>query len=431
MRLTHLSLSNFRNFSRLDLEIPSGAIVFLGSNAQGKTSLLEAIFYLAAFESFHAAHDRQLVNFLSARDQLAVARIVGEFHLDPPSTRRKPKQRLEVRLILDSSSGSNNSLSRYGGNGAARLRKEILIDEVKCKISEALGHFNAVLFLPQMLQVIDGPPEERRRYLNLALSQVNPQHALALHEYNQVVSQRNALLKALFERGANASTAGGELDYWDERLCDYGAQIIFDRVQLIRELEYLATRTHHELTRGQEVLRLDYRPSFEPLPRQSNQFMLGLDTPLDRSHLSKDKIQSEFTRELATLRNDEIFRGMTTIGPHRDELRFLSNGIDLGTYGSRGQVRTTMLSMKLAEADWIKEKTGQTPVMLLDEVLAELDPGRRLDLLERLSSRGQVLLTTTDLDLFSQPFLSHAQLWQVHSGRIQEYTIPNLDPPVL
>jgi DNA replication and repair protein RecF len=426
MRLTYLSLENFRNFARLDLDVPGGATVFLGSNAQGKTSLLEAVFYLAAFESFHAAHDRELVNFLSARDPLTVGRIVAEYQSEILTPGRKKNNRLEIRLILENKTGNAG-----GQNGAPRLRKEILVDGVKRKIGEAYGHFNAVLFLPQMLNVIDGSPDDRRRYLNLALSQVNPAYAQALQEYNQIVTQRNALLKALFERGVSASTASGELDYWDERLCFYGAKIIYERIQTIHDLERVATRIHHELTRGQEVLRLDYCPSYEPLPQQTNQFLLGLETPADRSHLSQEKIQAGFAQELAGLRKEEISRGMTTIGPHRDELRFLSNGIDLGSYGSRGQVRTTMLSMKLAEVDWMEQKTGQVPVLLLDEVLAELDPDRRFDLQERISSREQVLMTTTDLDLFSRTFLSKARLWRVDSGRIEEHFIPDLDNTIV
>lgn len=415
MRLTHLSLSNFRNYARLDLEVPSGSVVFVGSNAQGKTSLLEAVYYLAAFESFHATHDRQLVNFLSAREPLAVARIVAEFQRAEHGLVSEKNHRLEVRLILEAN----------GANGTTRLRREVLADGVTKKISEALSWFNAVLFLPQMLQVVDGAPDDRRRYLNMALSQVHPQHAAALSEYNQVLSQRNALLKNLNERGTSGSMAGSELAYWDERLCLHGAQVIHERIRAVLELESLATRQHHELTRRQEVLRLDYRPSYDPLPQQPNQLQLKLNTPLDRSHISEEKIYLGFLKELETLRPEEIARGMTTIGPHRDELRFLSNGIDLGLYGSRGQVRTTMLSMKLAEIAWMKERTGQSPVLLLDEVLAELDPERRLDLLARLAGSEQALLTTTDLDLFSGTFLRNARLWRVEAGRVEEQLTPS------
>jgi DNA replication and repair protein RecF len=414
MFLTHLSLSNFRNFTRLDIDVPSGSILIVGSNAQGKTSLLEAIFYLATFESFHATQDRQLVNFLAAREPLAVARIVMEYHPGDAQAGRRKNHHLEIRLIQEAN----------GSNGSPRMRKEILVDGVKKKVGEALGHFNAVLFLPQMMQVIEGAPDERRRYLNLALSQVFPAYAASLSEYGQVLSQRNALLKNLQERGPGMAGVSDQLAYWDDRLSSYGAQIIHYRIRAVQELERMATTIHQDLSRGQEVLRLEYKPSFDPLPGQPGQILLKLDTPVDRSHLSLEKIQQGFRDELEKNRTDEIARGVTTSGPHRDEMRFLGNGIDLGIYGSRGQARTAMLSLKLAEVAWMKEKTGHWPVLLLDEVLAELDPDRRVDLLRRLASCEQVLLTTTDLDLFPGDFVAKARLWQVNAGRIAENSRP-------
>jgi DNA replication and repair protein RecF len=410
MFLTHLSLSNFRNFTRLDLDVPSGSILIVGSNAQGKTSLLEAIFYLATFESFHATQDKQLVNFLAAREPLAVARIVMDFQYGDAQAGHKKNHHLEIRLIQEAN----------GSNGGSRVRKEILVDGMKKKVGEALGQFNAVLFLPQMLQVIEGAPDERRRYLNLAVSQVYPAYAANLSEYSQVLSQRNALLKNLQERGAGTAGASDQLAYWDDRLSLYGAQIIHYRIRAVQELERLAVNIHQDLSRGQEVLRLEYRPSYDPLPGKPGQIQLKLDTPVDRSHLSPEKIQQGFREALEKNRTDEIARGVTTCGPHRDEVRFLGNGIDLGIYGSRGQVRTTMLSLKLAEVAWMKEKTSHWPVLLLDEVLAELDPDRRVDLLSRLAACEQVLLTTTDLDLFPKDFVSAAHLWQVSGGRVAD-----------
>jgi DNA replication and repair protein RecF len=143
-----------------------------------------------------------------------------------------------------------------------------------------------------------------------------------------------------------------------------------------------------------------------------------MDTPADRSGFSKDEIAQGFSEALIKLRGEEIARGQTTIGPHRDEVRFLANSIDLGTYGSRGQIRTTMLALKIAEVTWMKNKTGQWPVLLLDEVLAELDPRRRADLLSRLSQSEQALLTTTDLDLFSEEFISSTTCWHIQEGKI-------------
>ena len=404
MYLTHLSLTNFRNFARLDVEVPQGAVMLVGANAQGKTSLLEAIYFLATFVSFHADNDRQLINFLAGRDPLAVGRIVADFCRKDPQG-RPASHRLEVRLIQEANA--------Y--NGGSRLRKEVLLDGLKHKMSELVGQFNAVLFLPQMLRIVEGGPEERRRYLNLALAQVLPSYAPALADYTRVLSQRNALLKQLNERGGDA----GQLDFWDEQLVASGAQLIHARIHAVLELERLATRVHRELTRSTEVLRLSYEPSYDPLPRPAHQYALPLDAPLDRSNIPLDKIRQGFRARLERLRGAEIERGVTTIGPHRDELRFLSNGIDLGTYGSRGQSRTAVLSLKLAEVAWMHQKSGEWPVLLLDEVLAELDTQRRVDLLSRLAESEQALLTTTDLDLFARDFVEKASLWRIRAGRVE------------
>src|SRR5215510_4872240 len=186
MYLKRLSLTNFRKFTRLDVDIPRQVVVLLGANAQGKTSVLEAIYFLAAFTSFQTHADRQIVNFYEAKNSLAVTRLVADYQ------KAKGKHRLEVRLILEPT----------GINGQ-RLRKEILLDGVKKPTNDIIGHFNAVIFVPQMSQIIEGAPEDRRRYLNLALAQTTPAYARILSEYNQALTQRNALLKLLGERGGS------------------------------------------------------------------------------------------------------------------------------------------------------------------------------------------------------------------------------------
>jgi DNA replication and repair protein RecF len=401
MHLTHLSLTNFRNFARLDVDIPQGAVLLVGANAQGKTSLLEAIYYLATFSSFHAGNDRQLINFLAGRDVLSVARIVADLRREEATART---HRIEVRIIQEA-----NGLS-----GETRLRKEVLLDGAKSKVADLMGYFNAVLFLPQSLRVIEGAPEERRRYLNMTLSQVIPRYAEQLSEYNHALSQRNALLKQLGEYGGDAE----QLVYWDEQLTAVGAFLIHARIQAIQELERLAIPIHSEITRDVEILRLAYEPAYDPLPQPSKQYRLPLDSAFDRSCIAVDKIMQGFQERLLLLRSEEIARGLTTIGPHRDDLRFLSNSIDLGVYGSRGQTRTAMLALKLAEVAWMKARSGQWPVLLLDEVLAELDQDRRADLIERLAQGEQIMMTTTDLDLFPSNLVHTATLWQVQAGRL-------------
>ena len=201
MQLTRLSLTNFRNIARMDISVPDGTVLILGKNAQGKTSILEAIYFLATLSTFHASSDKQLINLIAAKDKLSVARIVGDFKKHGHS------HRIEVRIIQERTR-----------NGSSRTRKEILFDGVKKRGREVIGQFNAVLFLPQMMQVIEGSPEERRRYLDLAISQVVPHMATSLSEYSKVVGQRNALLKQLDEQGGDPD----QLTFWDERLAKRG-----------------------------------------------------------------------------------------------------------------------------------------------------------------------------------------------------------------
>jgi DNA replication and repair protein RecF len=399
MHLEHLSLTNFRNVARLDLTFPSGVIVLVGGNAQGKTSILEAIYFMASLDSFQTQADRQLVNFQEARNALAVARLVADYR------RNRTRHRLEVRLVLEPS----------GANGQ-RLRKELLLDGARKQAADVIGHFNAVIFVPQMSQIIEGGPEERRRYLNLALLPVVPAYGTVLADYGQALSQRNALLKTLAESGGDAR----QLEVWDETLAHLGAQLIHWRILAVKEIERLAARIHRELTRGQEILRLNYQPAYDPLPQPEGQIGLKLTTDVDRSALSPDEIQSGFRSRLAQIRGEEIARGLTVIGPHRDDLRFLSNGTDIGNYGSRGQVRTTLLALKLAEVSWMRERTGEWPVVLLDEVMAELDLQRRADLLNYVRESEQVLLSATDLAVFGADFLSRAEVWEVQAGTVRK-----------
>ena len=398
MFLTHLSLTNFRSFARLDLDIPRRVVLLTGSNAQGKTTLLEAIYFLAAFTSFQTHADRQLVNFIEARKELAVGRLVAEY------TRGHAKHHLEVRLVLEAV-----------GVSGQRLRKEILLDGIKRPLSEVIGHFSAVIFVPQMAQIIEGGPEERRRTLNLAVAQAVPGYAHLLGEYGRAISQRNALLKLLAERNGDQA----QLDFWDESITRTGAAIIFQRIQAVHEIEKLAVRIHSKLTDGSEVLRIHYQPAYDPLPPPAGQIAMPLNTSVERNGFKEEEIRKGYDLALKTNRAEEIRRGVTLLGPHRDELRFMANGIDLSDFGSRGQVRTTLLAIKLAEIEWMNSRTGQWPVLLLDEVLAELDTQRRNDLLSYLDNIDQALLTTTDLKLFPPEFVKKAQLWEVASGMVK------------
>ncbi len=382
MHLSHLSLTNFRNFTRLDIDVPGGLVLLVGNNAQGKTSLLEAVNFLATFDSYHTNSDRQLINFMAAREKIAVARIQAELIEKAHDSSSRNLHHIEIRIIQEKVNSGNSP----------RVRREILLDGVKRRASEAVGIFNAVLFLPQMLRVIEGSPEDRRRYLNIAISQVLPSYIEILREYKKILSQRNALLKRLSDRGGDEN----QLFYWDEKLSIEGAKLIIERIRAVHEIELLAQKVHSELTRADEVLRINYVPSYDPLLEVNDQFSLPILTPVNRSVLTYETIQNRYLEALSRIYKDEIERGITTIGPHRDDLRFICNSIDLGEYGSRGQCRTAVLASKLAEVEWIRQRTGDWPVLLLDEVISELDPIRKSDLLTYIQSSDQALVTTAD-----------------------------------
>jgi DNA replication and repair protein RecF len=397
MYLTRLSLTDFRIFSRFDQDVPSNSLILVGDNAQGKTSLLEAVYYLSTLDSFQAASSTDLINFSALDKNLAVCRIIGDYH------KKGQDHRLEIRVIRD-----------FLLNGNASVRKEVLLDGSQLKITEAVGQFNAVLFLPHMLQIATGSPQQRRHYLDLTIGQVDPRYNESLAEFNKALTQRNALLKQLLERSGDSD----QLSYWDEILTQSGSYLVHSRTLAVQELGELAAAIHQELTRGEEVLRLEYQPSYDPFSSNNGQIQLPLQDLPDRSSPGLNAIQDGYRKKLLELRSEEISRGVTTLGPHRDEMRFYSNGVDLGTFGSRGQLRTALLGLKLAEVEWLKAKNGDWPVLLLDEVLAELDDFRRNDLLDRLQRTEQSLLTTTDLDLFSEGFKASAARWEIRGGRL-------------
>jgi DNA replication and repair protein RecF len=394
MHLTYLSLTNFRNFIRLETDIPTGSLLLVGANAQGKTSLLEAIHYLTGTGSPHTPSDRQLINFLALQEPTPFARIVAEVR------RQDRLHRIEIRLILDSG----------GKVGEQRLRKEILVNGIKRRMRDITGVFNAVIFLPQDMNVIEGSPSQRRRLLNSVISQADPTYAEALSEYRKILTQRNALLKQLQER----STDSDELSFWDDQLCHHAAVIIRARALALNELENLAGPIHQELTRGLESLRLDYTPAYDPASHPQGQ----LGTPMESRVIGLEVARKGMLATLQLTRDEEIARGMTLTGPHRDDFHFRVNGIDLHSYGSRGQNRTAILSVKLSEVDWLLQRTDEHPVLLMDEVMAELDPERRQDLLTKVNVAQQTILTAADLMMFSEEFSRGATVWQVVSGTI-------------
>ena len=382
MRLAHLTLTDFRNFASLKTEIPTGPTIVVGANAQGKTSLLEAVYYLVGASSRHASHDSQLIRFDT---DPPIARIVAELE------REGRKETIEIRLMMTSLE-----------NGQERLRKEILINGVKKRAMDMHGRFNAVLFLPQDVQVVEGSPGERRRELDSTISQADPDYARLLSEYGKVLTQRNALLKQLQERRSDE----GELTFWDKRLAELGAEVMLARAATLAQLQTLAAPIHGELTADSETLSLHYLPAYEP------------GGSFDEGAWLTGSLRDGLQAELERLRPNELRRGQTLTGPQRDDLSLQVNGIELRLYGSRGQNRTAMLAFKLAQVDWLHQRTGERPVLLLDEVLAELDPERRSYLLSRLTDSHQALLTAADVGMFNEKFLNSATVWTIEAGAL-------------
>ncbi len=381
MRLTHLSLHNFRNYVRLDLDLPPGVTLLQGDNAQGKTNLLEAIYYLATSRSPHAGADRELVNWLTVEaEPLPYARLVGRV------ARGAGEVAIEITLTQQA-------------NHETRYRKQIRLNGVAKRAMDLLGQLNVVLFLPDDIALVSGSPSGRRRYLDATLCQIDPLYCRTLSRYNQIVTQRNALLRDLRERGGDPT----QLAFWSERLVEHGSYLVSRRWRALVALDELAHGVHSQLTDGGERLHLCYVPSVE------------MDRPGDANDMART-----FQAQVEDLRRREIAAGMTLVGPHRDEVRFLVNDMDAGVYGSRGQQRTAALALKLAEVDLMRTETGEYPVLLLDDVLSELDEHRRRFLMRTLDDGAeQAIITTTDLHTIPQTFLQRCQLWRVEMGRLQ------------
>jgi len=398
MHIEHLSLHNFRNYARLEISLPTGPILLYGSNAQGKTSLLEAIYYLATSRSPYTTSDRQLINWNAHRDMLPFARIGAEI-----VRANRVFNRIEIILT-----------QQANGTDSEHFQKDVRINGVSRRVMDLIGQINVVMFLPQDLTLVEGPPAERRRYMNVTLCQTDADYCRALASFEKVLIQRNALLKRIAEKQGSPY----ELDYWNEQITSSAGILVAGRQKLLRELEVKARQIHHDLSGGEEDLELKYRPGFLPTANNTGQLsfeVLGMD--LNRQ-LSADEIMEQYQARLTELQAEEIARGMTLIGPQRDELRLMVNGYDLGLYGSRGQNRTAVMALKLAELEWMRDTIGEWPILLLDEVIAELDAHRRAFLLNRINGASQVLLTTTEPDIFTPTFLENAARWHIRQGQI-------------
>jgi DNA replication and repair protein RecF len=411
MQVQRLSLTNFRNYARLELDLPGGMILLHGDNAQGKTNLLEAIYFLATTRSPHASQDQQLINWdaLDENEPVVVSRLVADV------ARPDNPRHLEMRLILE-------DRSNWTGNGQSFFRREALINRRKVRLMDLLGQLRVVLFLPEDVELATGAPANRRRYLNITLCQVDSDYCRALSAYNKVLEQRNALLRRMVERQTRHAT--DVLQVLTDKLVEPGSRVLQRRAAFMTEMGRQAQDIYfQDLIGGKESLRLGYLPGWYSNGRKSADEQL-VDGEWLQVNQDAGVVAERFAAELEAARPADLARGVSTVGPHRDDWAILVNGKNLGQFGSRGQVRTAVLALKLAEINWMKAATSDVPILMLDEVIAELDMHRRGALLayvaDQVQGKGmaQAILTSTDPGMFSADFMTQATAITVQGGRV-------------
>lgn len=390
MHVTTLSLRDFRTYDRLDLALEPGTTLFYGPNAAGKTTILEALFYLATTRSPRAGADRELVRWDAQGD-------IGT----PPFARlvcdvRRSDGKLRLEVVVQRRADDEGQLT-----GASL--KTVRIDRKAVRALDLVGNLRVVLFTPADLALVTGAPSERRRYLDVTLSQLNGRYVRTLSHYQKVVQQRNSLLRAWRERRRPVRGADDELAFWDRELTLSGAYVLHERLLAVAELNTLIGPIFQQVTAGTTPLQAAYQSTVAGL----------VGTPDERA------IEATFLAHLARLRDDEIGRGQTLIGPHRDDLLLSMGHISVGTYGSRGQQRSATLALKLGEAELMRARAGDAPVLLLDDLLSELDAQRRSHLLTVLTRPDQqTLVTATGMEDFDAEFLARARKIRVEGGRL-------------
>ncbi|GAC1393521.1 MAG: DNA replication/repair protein RecF [Ktedonobacteraceae bacterium] len=389
MYLSHLTLSEFRNYRQLNFTLGPGLYLFYGENAQGKTNLLEAVSMLSTATSFHASSDREVVNWSApdhvARLEATVIRQEGDAHIelvifDPtPDTVQTPRRGMELP--------------------ANTPRKRIKVNDLPRRAIDLIGQMKVVLFAPTDLHLVDGSPDERRRFLDRALCQVSPRYCQDVVKYRKIVMQRSALLKRIRDVQEDPRL----LDFLDDQLITLATHILNERYTMIASLTPLASEFQASISGKREELQIVYRPSLK----------------IDASW-NVTEAKQQYLEQLRTVRKKELLQGVCLLGPHRDDLEFVVNGVNMLTYGSRGQQRTVALSAKLAELAYMRNSAGDEPILLLDDVFSELDHLRREYLLQQVLQYQQVLLTATDLTGFPPEIVTQAHIYRVDNGMIQE-----------
>jgi len=369
MYVSSLNLASFRNYESLHFEPSEGLNVLLGQNAQGKSAILEAVYLLATSKSHRTSRDMDMIRL---GDPLA--RVVAEV---------KRTARNDVTVEIDLSKSE---------------KKILKINTVRHpKIGDVVGQLNAVVFSDSDIDMVRGEPSKRRRFLNLEISQIRPQYVYALGRYRRVLDQRNNLLREI--KAGTASKSG--LDVWDSQLAAYGAIVIARRAEFVRFLSGAAAGIYSTLTGGSEEFLVSYKANVEP----------GDET-------TEAEISERFLSALGDKRELDLARATTNTGPHRDDLTLMVNGLAAREFASQGQQRTAAIALKLAEIDLMEQTVGESPVVLLDDIMAELDESRRQRIFDSTVGRCQTIVTTTHISEIGQAVIERCTVFDVESGTV-------------
>jgi DNA replication and repair protein RecF len=358
MIIESIQLENFRNYGSLKLNLDSGTNIFYGNNAQGKTNILEAVYLCGTTKSHRGSKDRDMIRF--------------------------QEEEAHIRMNMK----RNGSFCKIDMHLKKNRAKGIAVNGVPIrKAGELLGIGNYVFFSPEDLNIIKNGPGERRRFIDLELCQLHGIYLYNLSNYNKIVNQRNRILKDISFHPEYAEM----LDVWDEQMASYGAKIIRDRDTFVELLNGIVKNTHRMLSGNLEELQISYEKSVEA---------------------------DDFADALKRNRERDMKFKMTMLGPHRDDLNFKIKGVDIRKYGSQGQQRTAALALKLAEIELVKREIKDTPVLLLDDVLSELDSSRQHYLLESIHDI-QTLITCTGLDDFIENQFKINKVFHVVEGTVE------------
>ena len=370
MKIKTITLYKFRNYDEEVIDVQSGINVFFGDNAQGKTNILEAVYLCACARSHRTAKDIDLINKQSDFYKIKIDFV--------------DQQQVEDTLEIT----YQNAVP--GHPDKVRAQRIIHHNGFKLnRVSDMMGLFHAVIFAPEDLMIIKEGPSVRRRYIDLLISQVRPSYFVHLQQYSLLLSQRNKLLKQYRHQNKGhvkplSDTEKMQIETWDEALAKQAAAIMVQRRLYIERVQQWAAKAQEEISYGKEVLNVRYKS----IP--------GID-----HNNSEDELISQINNKLKTILNDDIDKGVTTIGPHRDDIEISLNDEQIKPYASQGQQRSAVLALKIAELHILKEDIGESPVLLLDDVMSELDENRRAALLNHIDD-AQIFVTCTDASHISE-----------------------------